>query len=229
MPEIADGTVEIKAIAREPGDRTKLAVWSKDEKVDCVGACVGMRGTRVKNIVRELHGEKIDIIRWHDNVSEFIGAALAPATIAAIEADPAPRRAVVLVENDQLSLAIGKKGQNVRLASKLTGWELEIKSRLQQGGASGALRELKGVGPAMEERLKAAGIETVAHLAERTVAQLTAIEGIGEKTAEKLIEMAKAAHAAVSDSGAADASGAAPQSDAPAADRSDGTNGSEAA
>ena len=194
VPEIAEGIVEIKGIAREAGDRTKIAVASSDEKVDCVGACVGMRGTRVKNIVRELHGEKIDIIRWHESVNEFIAAALSPAKITEIQASPETKQALVLVDDDQLSLAIGKKGQNVRLASKLTGWQLEIKSRSpQQPGVARSLRGLAGVGPTMEERLREAGITTVQQLAALSFEQLTAIKGIGEKTAQKLLESAKEA------------------------------------
>ncbi len=193
VPEINEGIVEIRAIAREAGDRTKIAVSSKDDKVDCVGACVGMRGTRVKNIVRELHGEKIDIIRWHDDITEYLAAALSPAKIAQIQPDAAARQALVVVDNDQLSLAIGKKGQNVRLASKLTGWQLEITSKSQLEAPALALRNVRGVGPAMEERLKEGGIATVEQLAKATVEQLTAIKGVGEKTAEKFIEAAKQA------------------------------------
>jgi N utilization substance protein A len=193
VPEISEGIVEIKGIAREAGDRTKIAVASKDDKVDCVGACVGMRGTRVKNIVRELHGEKVDIIRWHEPVKEFIAAALSPAKISQIQEETSTKQAVVIVDDDQLSLAIGKKGQNVRLASKLTGWQLEIKSKSQVSTVGVSLRGLPGVGPAMEERLKKAGLTTVSQLAATTVEQLTGIEGIGEKTAQKLLESAKAA------------------------------------
>ena len=195
VPEISEGIVEIKGIAREAGDRTKIAVASKDDKVDCVGACVGMRGTRVKNIVRELQGEKVDIIRWHEHPNEFIAAALSPAKIAGIEAYPENKQALVIVEDDQLSLAIGKRGQNVRLASKLTGWQLEIKSKAQTSAAEAPLRSLSGVGPAMEERLKKAGITTAQQLAAATLEQLTGIEGIGEKTAQKLLESAKDAAA----------------------------------
>jgi len=190
VPEIAEGIVEIKAIAREAGDRTKIAVASTDEKVDCVGACVGMRGTRVKNIVRELHGEKIDIIRWHEHVSEYIGAALSPAKIREIQPRPDAKRALVIVDDDQLSLAIGKKGQNVRLASKLTGWELEIQSQSQLAAAHLALSAVPGVGPTMETRLKDAGITSVEQLAGLTLEQLTAVKGIGEKTAQRVIESA---------------------------------------
>ena len=191
VPEIAEGIVQIKGIAREAGDRTKIAVASTDEKVDCVGACVGMRGTRVKNVVRELHGEKIDIIRWHETIREFIAAALSPAKIQEIQSDESAKQALVIVEDDQLSLAIGKKGQNVRLASKLTGWQLEIKSRSQLSAAAMSLRSLPGIGPAMEERLTKAGMTNIRQLANSTIEQLTAIEGIGEKTAQKLLESAK--------------------------------------
>ena len=196
VPEIAEGIVEVKGIAREAGDRTKIAVASKDDKVDCVGACVGMRGTRVKNIVRELQGEKVDIIRWHEHPSEFIAAALSPAKIAGIEAESEHKQALVIVDDDQLSLAIGKRGQNVRLASKLTGWQLEIKSKTQSSGPGDSLRSLGGVGPAMEEKLHAAGITTVRQLAEATLEQLTGIEGVGEKIAQKLLESAAEALAA---------------------------------
>jgi len=126
VSEINDGTIEIKGIAREPGFRTKLAVWTRDEKVDPVGACVGLRGQRVKNIVRELNNEKVDIIRWDPNVKVFITNALAPAKLKAFEVDEANRRVKIIVSEDQLSLAIGKRGQNARLTSKLTGWQVDV-------------------------------------------------------------------------------------------------------
>jgi N utilization substance protein A len=128
VSEIADGTIEIKGIAREPGFRTKIAVWSRDEKVDPVGACVGLRGQRVKNIVRELNNEKVDIIKWDTNIKTFITHALAPAKLKAFEIDETKKRAKVLVSEDQLSLAIGKRGQNARLTSKLTGWQVDIEA-----------------------------------------------------------------------------------------------------
>src|SRR5216110_2941476 len=126
VSEIADGTIEIKAIAREPGFRTKVAVWTRDEKVDPVGACVGLRGQRVKNIVRELNNEKVDIIRWDSNVKQFISNALNPAKIKTFEIDEAGKRVKIIVSEDQLSLAIGKRGQNARLTSKLTGWQVDV-------------------------------------------------------------------------------------------------------
>jgi N utilization substance protein A len=126
VTEINDGTIEVKGIAREPGFRTKLAVWSRDEKVDPVGACVGLRGQRVKNIVRELNNEKVDIIKWDKEIKVYVANALAPAKLKQFEVDEANRRVKVLVSTDQLSLAIGKRGQNARLTSKLTGWHVDI-------------------------------------------------------------------------------------------------------
>jgi N utilization substance protein A len=126
VSEINDSTIQIKGIAREPGFRTKLAVWTRDEKVDPVGACVGLRGQRVKNIVRELNNEKVDIIRWDANVRNFITNALAPAKLKAFAIDEARKRVKITVSHDQLSLAIGKRGQNARLTSKLTGWQVDI-------------------------------------------------------------------------------------------------------
>lgn len=126
VSEISDGTIEVKGIAREPGFRTKLAVYSRDEKVDPVGACVGLRGQRVKNIVRELNNEKVDIIKWDKDIKVYIANALAPAKLKAFEVDETNRRVKVLVAPDQLSLAIGKRGQNARLTSKLTGWHVDI-------------------------------------------------------------------------------------------------------
>jgi N utilization substance protein A len=128
IPEIAEGAVVIQSIAREPGHRTKVAVMSTDDRIDPVGACVGMRGSRVKNIVRELSGEKIDIIRWHADVRKYIEEALSPAHVKDIEIDEANKRVRVIVHDDQLSLAIGKRGQNARLTSKLTGWHVDIAS-----------------------------------------------------------------------------------------------------
>ncbi|HQD36951.1 MAG TPA: transcription termination factor NusA [Thermodesulfovibrio thiophilus] len=128
VPEIQDGIVEIKGIARDPGERTKIAVYSKDTSVDPVGACVGMKGTRVQAVVRELKGERIDIIPYSEDMSFFIAKALTPATVLKVGTNENEKTAVVVVENDQLSLAIGKKGQNVRLASRLTGWSIDVLS-----------------------------------------------------------------------------------------------------
>src|ERR1041385_1064199 len=130
VSEINDGTIEIKGIAREAGFRTKLAVWTRDAKVDPVGACVGLRGQRVKNIVRELNNEKVDIIRWDPNVRTFITNALAPAKLKSFEIDEANHRVKIITSEDQLSLAIGKRGQNARLTSKLTGWQVDIEAEV---------------------------------------------------------------------------------------------------
>ncbi|HQL42006.1 MAG TPA: transcription termination factor NusA, partial [Candidatus Omnitrophota bacterium] len=131
VPEIYDGIVEVKSIARDPGERTKIAVYSKEEKIDCVGACVGMRGSRVKSIVTELHGEKIDIVRYSEDKKTYIQAAMSPAEIAQMHLYAAERRADIVVADDQLSIAIGKHGQNIRLASQLVGWQLEVFSLTQ--------------------------------------------------------------------------------------------------
>ncbi len=128
VSEINDGTIEVKGIAREPGFRTKLAVWTRDEKVDPVGACVGLRGQRVKNIVRELNNEKVDIIRWDANIKTYVTNALAPAKLKGFEVDEARKRIRILTSEDQLSLAIGKRGQNARLTSKLVGWQVDIEA-----------------------------------------------------------------------------------------------------
>jgi len=129
VPEIYEGVVEIRSIARQAGERTKIAVYSKNDKVDSVGACVGMRGNRVRNIVTELHNEKIDIVRYNEDIREYIRAALSPAKISEIKLNKDNLKAEIIVDDDQLSLAIGKHGQNVRLASKLIGWELDIRTK----------------------------------------------------------------------------------------------------
>lgn len=149
VPEIYEGIVEIKALARSVGDRTKISVASKDDKVDCVGACVGMRGSRVKNIVNELQGEKLDIVRYSEDIKEYIQAALSPAEISQIQINYIDKIANIIVAEDQLSLAIGRQGQNVRLASELVGWELDIYSvdqwkqlqKQQAEGGEGSLKE----------------------------------------------------------------------------------------
>ncbi len=194
VPEINQGIVEIKSIAREPGDRSKIAVTSKDEKIDCVGACVGMRGTRVKDIVRELHGEKIDIIRWGPKLEEFVASALSPAKTAEIRVSRDKKRVEVIVDDDQLSLAIGKKGQNVRLASKLSGVEIDVRSRAQAAElAKLSIADLPGVGPKLKEALEAAGYKTVDALARLTLEELCQVKGVGEKTATKLSQAAREA------------------------------------
>jgi N utilization substance protein A len=129
VPEIFNGTVELKAIAREPGSRTKVAVQARQEGVDAVGACVGMRGVRIQNVVNELNGEKIDVVNWDERPEKFVASALGPAQVLNVDVHPDERRAVVMVPDSQLSLAIGKEGQNARLAAKLTGWRVDIKKQ----------------------------------------------------------------------------------------------------
>ncbi len=131
VPEIYDGIVEIRSISREAGSRTKIAVYSYDDEVDPVGACVGHKGSRVQQIVNELKGEKIDIIKWSEDPKEYISSALSPAKVLSVEIDETAKKAKVIVEDYQLSLAIGKEGQNARLAAKLTGWKIDIKSKSQ--------------------------------------------------------------------------------------------------
>lgn len=131
VPEIHDGTVEIKSISREPGSRTKISVYSKDENIEPVGACVGQKGTRVQVIVDELKGERIDIVKWSEDPAELIGNSLSPAKVVSVDVNEEEKSAEVIVPDQQLSLAIGKEGQNVRLAAKLTGWKIDIKSESQ--------------------------------------------------------------------------------------------------
>ncbi|MFA4908155.1 MAG: transcription termination factor NusA [Candidatus Omnitrophota bacterium] len=165
VPEIFDGIVEIKSIARQAGERTKIAVWSKNDKVDSVGACVGMRGNRVRNIVNELGGEKIDIVRYNEDIREYIKAALSPAKISEIKLDKENLKAQVIVDDDQLSLAIGKHGQNVRLASKLIGWELDIRTKSSL----------------LEGENKAAGETSAPEAAETASSQVQAGDGAPEE------------------------------------------------
>ncbi len=197
VPEIYEGIVEVRSISREAGERTKIAVWSKDEKVDCVGACVGMRGSRVKDIVTELQGEKIDIIRWSDDMKEYIAAALSPAKITEIRLDKNTKRAQVIVPDDQLSLSIGKHGQNVRLASRLIGWDLDIRTReeivqeKEEAKKAKAEMMLDGVGGKALDALIEAGFDSLEKIKNAAVEQLTQVKGIGAKKAEKIIAAAK--------------------------------------
>lgn len=213
VPEIYEGIVEVKSIARDVGERTKIAVYSKDEKVDCVGACVGMRGARVKNIVSELQGEKIDIVRYSDDIKEYIQAALSPAEISQIQINSMDKKANIIVADDQLSLAIGKHGQNVRLASSLVGWDLNIftadqwkknqeaaeatesgekkKEGKAKGDGAASLEDLDGVGAKLLATLKENGIDSLEKLAEKTPEDLSEIKGLGKARAEKIVQQAK--------------------------------------
>src|SRR6202142_4050722 len=198
VPEIYDGTVQIRAAAREAGERTKIAVQSRDKDVDPVGACVGMKGMRVQSIIRELRGEKIDIIPYSEDTVQFAQKALSPAKVTRVQIiDPETRHLEVIVEDTQLSLAIGKKGQNVRLASKLLGWNVDIKSeeeKRQEIEAQMAaltapgtpLSDLQGLGPKTIEKIEAHGVSSIERLADMTPEQLTEIPGIGDKMVEKI-------------------------------------------
>jgi len=202
VPEVYDGTVVIKSAARDTGERSKIAVFSKDKDVDPVGACVGMKGSRVQAIIRELHGEKIDIIPYSEDSAQFAMNALSPAKVSrASILDSLEKHLEVIVETDQLSLAIGKKGQNVRLASKLTGWKIDIKSdeekraeiedQMAQMAARTPLSELPGLTPSVIQKLADSGITSIEELADTPIAELTNIKGVGPKSAEKIIASVK--------------------------------------
>ena len=202
VPEIYDGTVVIKGVAREAGERTKIAVFSRDKDVDCVGACVGMKGMRVQSIIRELRGEKIDIIEYSEDPVQFAANALSPAKIARVSVLSAEGRHLeVVVDDTQLSLAIGKKGQNVRLAAKLLGWKIDIKSEEEKrreveeqmaalvGGGEAAetpLSQLTGLSERIQAALSQAGIGSIEQLGSQTPEQLQQIPGIGPKAVAKI-------------------------------------------
>jgi len=219
VPEILEGIVEIRAIARESGERTKMAVHSKDEKVDPVGSCVGIRGARVKDIVKELHGERIDIIRYDDTLEKYLANALSPVEIKKMVIDRPNKRIQVIVKDDQLSIGIGKHGQNIRLAAALIGWDLDIRgegelaqakaekdhetkkaeaeailpSGTGENSAEGGsdISEIEGVGKKAEKTLKDSGFDSIDKIAGTTIEELAKLEGIGKKTAEKIIASAK--------------------------------------
>ncbi len=199
VPEIYDGTVTIRAIAREAGERTKIAVMSRDKDVDPVGACVGMKGMRVQSIIRELRGEKIDIIEYSEEITTFAEKALQPAKVSRVSiTDLGEKQIEVIVDDTQLSLAIGKKGQNVRLAAKLLQWKIDIKSEEEKrqeveqqmtamgGGPTTPVEQVTELGEQILEKLIAAGITTVEELADMTPEQLEEVPGIGERTVEKI-------------------------------------------
>jgi N utilization substance protein A len=198
VPEIYEKIVEIKAIAREAGDRSKVAVVSHDARVDPVGACVGLKGTRVQNIVRELSNERIDIVPWSPDPATFVTKAIGPAKVSRIETDEEEHKMILVVEDDQLSLAIGRAGQNVRLAAKLSGWKIDIISQteyVRRAEEMAAMRldisELTGIGPKLVGELEKIGVESVQDLVALKVEKLLQVPGVGPATAEKLLEAAK--------------------------------------
>ena len=206
VPEMESGIVEIRAIAREPGSRSKIAVSSKDSKVDAVGACVGMKGSRVQSVVRELGGERIDVVLWNDDLTGFVTRALSPAKVVHAEMDDADNKATVVVADDQLSLAIGKGGQNARLAAKLTNLKIDLinesqhKERLEfQKMARVPISELPGIDDETRSNLAEAGYETVHDLSKAEVGEVAALEGVGEEKAGEMIGAAKARIAEIRD------------------------------
>ncbi len=230
VPEISEGIVTIMGASREPGVRAKIAVASNNSDIDPVGACVGMKGSRVQNVVQELRGEKIDIIPWHVDTAKFVCNALAPAEISRVIIDEDNRSMEVIVPDEFLSIAIGKKGQNVRLASKLTGWHLDVKSEsiYNQAMQSGynSLMALPGVGISLADALYEKGFYSAEEIGKASAAELLQIRGIDEALADSLIEAAKiqvekaaAEAAAEAEAEAAAEAGAAPE-EAPGAEAS---------
>ena len=198
VPEIYEKVIEIRGIAREPGERAKVAVYSSDERIDPVGACVGIKGVRVQSIVRELNNERIDIVPYSSNPEAFVTRALAPARVVNVEVFELEGKMTVAVEDEKLSLAIGRNGQNARLASKLTGWKINIMSETEYDDSKRREAEmlvpvgqLDGIGPKIQERLSEADIGSVQRLAMTSVEVLTKVPGIGGKTAEALVDKAR--------------------------------------
>ena len=198
VPEVAEKIIELKGIAREPGSRAKVSVLSHDDKIDAVGACVGIKGSRVQAIVRELGGEKIDIVPYSHDPVVFVTRALSPAKVLEAQVVEAEQKILVTVADDQLSLAIGKGGQNARLAAKLTGWKIDLISKSErerqreyERKARIDIEELESAGPKLREKLIREGIETVQDLLKTPLTELLQIQGVGEKTAERLLEEAK--------------------------------------
>ena len=203
IPEIYDGTIVVKSAVHEPGDRAKIAVASMDRDVDPVGACVGMKGSRINNIIRELRGEKIDIVQWSEDPAQYAANALNPAKISKVLIlDPGEKRMEVVVEEKQQSLAIGKKGQNVRLASKLIGWQIDVKSEEQKKqevmlamesltSSFTSLSEMEGIGGEIIKKLRENGIETVERILELGEENLRGIPDLDEKTAAEIMAAAR--------------------------------------
>lgn len=191
VPEIEEGIVKIKQIKRDPGRRAKVVVESKDEKIDPVGACVGLRGSRIKSILREIGVEKIDIIKYSSDPAEFIKNALKPAEIHEVKVNPEKKEAKVIVTDDQLSLTIGTNGENVKLVAKLTGWQIDIRSLGQIEREADFLRDLPGVGEKTLISLQKHGFLTLKDIVRGGLKNLAEVEGIGPKIAEKILKRAQ--------------------------------------
>jgi N utilization substance protein A len=214
VPEIYDGIIEIKDVAREPGERAKIAVISHDKRIDALGACVGMKGIRIQAISKELNNEKIDVINWNADPGIYISRALSPARVYKVIVDQNKKKAIAVLEDDQMSLAIGKGGQNRRLASKLTGFEIEIikqseyKSIMEgnldnngdvddagddeQGSENDSLASVNGLTPALIKKIEAGGLQSVSDVLQAGFEGLTSLPGIGEKTARKILDSIEA-------------------------------------
>jgi N utilization substance protein A len=205
VSELNDKTIEIKAMAREAGYRTKIAVWSANDKVDPVGACVGMRGARVKNIVRELNNEKVDLFKWSPNIKELVVEALKPAKLKSLEVDEATHKVTVLVDEENLSLAIGRRGQNARLTQKLTGWEIDVKKeeevaamgfKQQLAKATETLAATLELDPAIAEKIVFGGFQSVDSIAEVELDDIIgAVPDLDPEIARQIHEKAKAQQA----------------------------------
>ena len=194
VPEISEGLIEIVNVSREPGKRAKISVRTKDKDIDPVGACVGMRGSRVQSVVQELRGEKIDIVPYAADAVTYVCSALSPAKVKRVFMDEENRSMEVIVPDDQLSLAIGKNGQNVRLAGKLTGWRIDVKSEsmaaVQEEEGYKSLMKIPGVGEATAERLFSEGFKSIAMIAAADTDMLSSVQGVGVKSASQWIKAA---------------------------------------
>ena len=195
VPEIAEGIIQIKGVAREPGERAKIAVYAEDSAIDPVGACVGIKGSRVQDIVQELRGERIDIITWTADAPSFVARSLSPAEVTRVVMDEDEKTMEVVVADDQLSLEIGKGGQNVKLASKLTDWKIDVRSvgavEKENKQALESLESISGVDFSMAQLLLQDGFRSAKHVADATVEELLEIEGMNEDLAKSIIESAK--------------------------------------
>ncbi|MCH8873398.1 transcription termination factor NusA [candidate division KSB1 bacterium] len=199
VPEIYDGIIEIKRVAREPGERAKIAVLSNDKRIDALGACVGMKGIRIQSISKELNNEKIDVINWHGDPGIFISRALSPAKVYKVIVDQNKKKAIAVLTEDQISLAIGRGGQNRRLASRLAEYDIEIikeseytkimEGKIGAGDSGEDLKDLDELTPGMLKKLTKAGLSTIEEVEDAGVEGLSELPGIGEKTAKKIIDL----------------------------------------